>query len=135
MADFISDLAKKSGVSPDLAGKGVGAVLALFKDKLPAGSFSQVLSAIPNASNLMTDAQAALQEASSGGILGAVGDAVSKLFGGGAAELASHLTHLGFSADQLKSFLPGVLEFLKSKLPPDVVKQASALLPGVATES
>ena len=134
MADFISDLATKAGVSPDLARKGVGAVLALFKDKLPAGSFSQVLSAIPNASNLMTDAQAALKEAPSGGILGAVGDAVSKLFGGSAAELASQFTHLGFSADQLKRFLPGVLQFLKSKLPADVVKQASALLPGVGTE-
>jgi hypothetical protein len=135
MADFISDLATKAGVSPDLARKGVGAVLALFKDKLPAGIFAQVQSAIPNASNLMTDAQAALQAAPSSGILGAVGDAVSKLFGGSAAELASQFTHLGFSADQLKSFLPRVLDFLKSKLPADVVKQASALLPGVATES
>jgi hypothetical protein len=44
------------------------------------------------------------------------------------------LTRLGFSADQLESFLPGALEFLKSKLPPDVVKQASALLPGVGAE-
>ena len=135
MADFISDLATKAGVSPDLARKGVGAILALFKDKLPAGAFAQVQSAIPNASNLMAGAQAALQEAPSGGVLGAVGDAVSKLFGGGAAELASHLTHLGFSADQLKSFLPGVLEFLKNKLPPDVVKQVSAFLPGVGSES
>jgi hypothetical protein len=134
MADIISDLATKAGVSPDLARKGVGALLALFKDKLPAGAFSQVQSAIPNASNLMTDAQAALKEAPSGGILSAVGDAVSKLFGGRAAELASQFTHLGFSADQLKSFLPGVLEFLKGKLPADVVKQVSALLPGVGTE-
>ena len=134
MADFISDLATKSGVSPDLARKGVGVILALLKDKLPAGTFSQVQAAIPNASNLMTDAQAALQAAPSGGILGAVGDAVSKLFGGSAAELASQFTHLGFSADQLKRFLPGVLQFLKSKLPADVVKQASALLPGVGAE-
>jgi hypothetical protein len=134
MADLISDLAAKSGVSPDLAGKGVGAILALLKDKLPADSFAQVLSAIPNADNLMSGAQAALQQSPSGGILSAVGDAVSKLFGGGAAELASRFTQLGFSADQIKSFLPGVLEFLKSKLPADVVKQASAALPGVGTE-
>jgi len=135
MADLISDLATKAGVSPDLARKGVGAILALFKDKLPAGAFAQVQSAIPNASNLMAGAQAALQEAPSGGVLGAVGDAVSKLFGGSAAELASQFTHLGFSADQLKSFLPGVLEFLKNKLPPDVVKQVSVFLPGVGSES
>ena len=135
MADFISDLATKAGVSPDLARKGVGAILALFKDKLPAGTFSQVESAIPNASSLMAGAQAALQEAPSGGVLGAVGDAVSKLFGGGAAELASQFTHLGFSADQLKSFLPGVLQFLKSKLPADVLKHASAHLPAGGPES
>jgi hypothetical protein len=129
VADFISDLAAKAGVSPDLARKGLGAVLALFKDKLPANSFSQVLEAVPNASNLMTDAHAALQAAPSSGILGAVGEAVSKLFGGSAAELASQFTHLGFSADQLKSFLPNVLEFLKSKLPGDILKQVTALLP------
>jgi hypothetical protein len=133
MADFISDLATKSGVSPDLARKGVGVILALLKDKLPAGTFAQVLSAIPNGNNLMADAQAA-PESSSGGILGAVGSAVSKLVGGSAGELTSRLTQLGFFADQLKSFLPGALEFLKTKLPPDVVKQASALLPGVGAD-
>ena len=135
MADFISDLAAKSGISPDLARKGVGAVLALLKDKLPAGSFSQVQSAVPNANNLVSDAQAALQAAPSGGILGAVGDAVSKLFGGSAADLANQFAHLGFSADQLKSFLPRVLEFLKSKLPADVVKQVSGLIPVPETAS
>jgi hypothetical protein len=133
MADLITELATKAGVSPDQARKGVGALLILFKDKLPEGSFSQLLSAIPNASNLMAEAQAP-QEGSSGGILGAVGSAMSKLVGGGAADLANRFTQLGFSADQLKRFLPSVLEFLKSKLPADVVKQASALLPGVATE-
>jgi hypothetical protein len=130
MADFISDLATKSGVSPDLAEKGVGAILALLKDKLPAGAFSEVLSAIPNASNLMAAAQAP-QESSGGGILGAV----SKLVGGGTAELTSRFTQLGFSADQLKRFLPNALEFLKGKLPAEAVKQASAFLPGAQTEA
>jgi hypothetical protein len=132
MADFISDLATKSGVSPDLAEKGVGAILALFKNKLPAGAFSEVLSAIPNASKLLSAAQAP-QESSSGGILGAVGGAVSKLVGGGAGEVTSRFTQLGFSAEQLKRFLPNVLEFFKNKLPADVMKQAGALLPGVGS--
>jgi uncharacterized protein (DUF2267 family) len=133
MADLIPDLAAKAGVSPDQAAKGVGAILALLKDKLPAGSFSQVQSAIPDASNLMAAAQTP-QESPGGGFLGAVGGVVSKLVGGGAGALASRFTQLGFSADQLKQFLPGVLEFLKGKLPADVVKQVSALLPGVGTE-
>jgi hypothetical protein len=133
MADFISDLATKAGISPDQAEKGIGALLAVFKDKLPAGSFSQVLSAIPNGNKLMAAAQAPQED--SGGILAAVGGAVSKLVGGSAGELTNRFSNLGFSADQLKRFLPGAMEFLKSKLPADVVKQISALLPGVATES
>jgi hypothetical protein len=134
MADLIFDLAAKAGVSPDQAAKGVGAILALLKDKLPAVIFSQVQSAIPNASNMMAAAEAP-QEGPGGEILGAVSGVVSKLVVVvGAGELASRFTQLGFSADQLKHFLPGVLEFLKGKLPADVVKQVSALLPGVGTE-
>jgi hypothetical protein len=64
-----------------------------------------------------------------------VSAAVSKLVGGGAAELTNRLSQLGFSAEQLKRFLPSVLEFLKSKLPGDVLKHASAHLPGGGTES
>jgi hypothetical protein len=88
---------------------------------------------MPKASNLMAAAEAT-QESPTGGILGAVGSAVSKLVGGGAAELTSQFTQLGFSADQLRRFIPGVLVFLKNKLPADVLKQASALLPGIGTE-
>jgi hypothetical protein len=138
MADFIADLAAKSGVSPELAGKGVGTILELFKDKLPAASFSQVQAAIPNASNLMEAAEAG-SESSGGGILSAVGSAVSgavsKLVGGSPAALINQFTHLGFSTDQLKTFLPNVLGFLKSKLPEDVFKQATTLLPGVEAKS
>jgi hypothetical protein len=138
MANFINDLATKSGVSPELAEKGVGAMLGLFKDKLPAAAFSQVESAIPNASSLMEAAESH-EEGSGGGILGAVGGAVtgvvSKIVGGGTAAAMAQFTHLGFTADQLKSFIPNALEYLKSKLPGDVFKQASALLPGAGTES
>jgi hypothetical protein len=131
MADFISDLAAKTGISPDLARKGVGVILALLKDKLPAGAFAQVQQAIPNANNLM--AAADVPQETSGGILSKVGDVVSKIVGsGGAAELASRFTQLGFSPDQIKKFLPLVVEFLKNKLPADVAKQLSALTPPVA---
>src|SRR5262245_39242984 len=80
VADFISELAARTGVSPDLAGKGVGAVLAVLKDKLPAGVFAQVQSAVPNADGLMAAAESS-QGASGGGILGAVSGAVGKLVG------------------------------------------------------
>jgi hypothetical protein len=129
MADFVAELAGKAGVSPELAGKGVGAVLALLKDRLPSGAFAQVQSAVPNADALMS-AAAAKPEASGGGMLAAAAGAVGKLFGGGgAAETTGKLAQLGFTPEQLGKFLPTLLEFFKSRLPPEVMKQLSALLP------
>jgi hypothetical protein len=136
VADFISELAARTGVSPDLAGKGVGAVLALLKDKLPAGVFTQVQSAVPNADSLMAGAEPS-QATAGGGFFEAVSGAVGKLVGGGgaAAGLVSRLTQLGFSPEQIQRFLPQVLEFLKSKLPPDAAKHLTSLVPAGAPAS
>lgn len=132
MADFISDLAAKSGISPDLAGKGVGIVLALLKDKLPAGTYSQLQAAIPSSDRLMADAQQPSQgeEVPRSGIVDLVTSAAGQLFGGGGGvELLKKLTQLGFSPEQLQKFLPNLAQGLEQKLPPDAAKQVSALIP------
>ena len=131
MADFLSDLAAKSGVSTDQAKNGLGAVLALAKDKLPANMFEKVQAAVPNTDSMMADAEAA-EGQSSGGVLGAVGSMAAKVFGGGAGgagALAANFSKLGYSTEQVRSFLPNVLAFLKSKLPPDVFGKISSLIP------
>jgi hypothetical protein len=130
MADIVSELASKSGVSSDLAKKGVGALLTFIKAKLPADNFSKVSSAIPGADHMMAAAAESGGE-SSAGILGAVGGLAGKLFGGAGAAtaLVSKLTQLGFSEEQLQRFLPAVLEFVKGKLPPDVVDKIMGLIP------
>jgi hypothetical protein len=129
MADFISELASKSGVSTDLAKKGVGALLAFFKDHTSAEGFSKIAAAVPGADGMMAAAQED-EGKSSGGILGAVTGMAGKIFGGGGgAALVTKLTRLGFSADQVKSFLANVLEFFKDKLPGDLMKQVSGLIP------
>jgi hypothetical protein len=129
MADVVAELSAKAGVSPDMARKGLGAILTLLKDKLPANLFAQVQEVVPNANSLMTAGEEEAQE-TSGGIVGAVSSAIGKLVGGGgAAALASKLTRLGFSTEQVQKFLPSVLEFLKSRLPANVTKQLSGLLP------
>jgi|SRR6516165_9518469 hypothetical protein len=127
MADLVSELASKSGISVEQAKKGLGAVLALFKDKLPANVLSQVHAAIPGAEGLMSEAESA--EEGSGGLLGSVKEMASKLFGGSGAALAAKLGHVGFSAEQLQKFIPNVIEFLKAKLPADVMSKLSGLLP------
>jgi hypothetical protein len=126
MSDVIAELAARAGVSKEMAAKGVGVVLAFLKDKLPPNLFSHVQAALPNANGLMAAADQA--QGSSGGILDAVTGAIGKLVGGGGAEVLSKLTHLGFSPEQLEKFLPGVLEFFKSKLPPDVLNHVSGHL-------
>ena len=130
MADIISELASQSGISTDLAKKGLGAVLCFLKEKIPAENFSKVVNAIPGADNLMATATEKGQEAS-GGILGTVSGIAGKLFGGagGASALVSKLTQFGFSADQLQRFLPMVIDFLKNKLPPNIVNKITPLIP------
>jgi hypothetical protein len=128
MADIISDLAGKSGVSADLAKKGMGALLSFVKEKIPAESFAKVKGAIPGADNLMA-AAAERNPETSGGVLSTVSDLAGKLLGGGASALVSKLTQVGFSADQLQRFIPTALEFLKGKLPGDVMNKIMALIP------
>jgi hypothetical protein len=142
MSDIISDLASKCGISPELAQKGLGAVLSLFQSKLPEESFSRLSGAIPNADNMMAAAekcqesceqetgQESCGQESSGSVLSAIGGVASKLFGGGpTSELLSKFTQLGFSADQVAAFVPNVLGVLKDRLPGDLVKKVDSLLP------
>jgi hypothetical protein len=131
MSETIGELASKSGLSIDQAKKGLGALLSAMKGHLPAESFSKVKEAVPDADQMMAGAEQSGQE-SSGGVLGAITGAVGKLFGGGESAATAKLTGLGFSAEQLQQFLPKVLEFLKSKLPADVMERITSMLPGAA---
>jgi uncharacterized protein (DUF2267 family) len=128
MADFLSELAEKSGISVDQAKHGLGALLNILKDHLPANMFSQVQAAVPGSESLM----AAAEESSSGsGLLEAVKGMAGKLFGGGgstATGLAT-LQEAGVSAEQGQSLLRNVLELLKDKLPEGVMKQISDSIP------
>jgi hypothetical protein len=129
MSDIISDLAENSGISADQAKKGLGAVLSYAKASLPAETFDQVSAAVPGSEQMM--AAAGPHEEPSGGILGSIKELASKFFGGGgaAAGLLARLSSLGISAEQAQSFLPRVMEFLKSKLPDSAMKQVSKFLP------
>jgi hypothetical protein len=129
MSEHLSELASKSGISLEQAKKGLGTLLAALKHSMPEETFNKIAAAIPGTDQMLAAVPA--EEGASGGILGTMKDLASKLFGGGggAAALAKHFGEMGFSADQIKSFLPNVVEFLKSKLPPDLMKHVTALLP------
>jgi hypothetical protein len=129
MADIVSEVAAKTGISPEMAKMGLGAILAYLKNNMSADNYAKLSAVVPGANDMVNEA-AKSGAAPSSGVLSAVGGAVSKLFGGsGGGQLISSLTSAGFSADQLQEFLPKVMESLKGKLPDDVMKQASGLLP------
>ena len=67
MADVISDLAGKCGISPEMARQGLGAVLSRFKKNLPAESFAKLSSAVPGSSEMLAEAESAPE--ASGGVL------------------------------------------------------------------
>src|SRR5690349_9364973 len=104
--DIVTHLADQSGINTEQARKGVAAV--------------------PGAERMMAAAETA-PETTPGGIFGAVAGAVGKLFGGGAAELVTKLAQHGFSAEQLQSFVPNVMEFLKARLPANVADKVAGL--------
>ncbi len=128
MADVVTELASRSGVSPDLARKGLGAVLSFLKGKIPAEAFAKVSSAVPDTDGLMAAAEAGPKD-SGGGMLGAVTGAVGKMLGGGSGggALVAKLTQLGFAPEQVQGFLKNALDFLKDKVPGDVLKQVTGL--------
>jgi uncharacterized protein (DUF2267 family) len=128
MAELINELASQSGISTEQAQKGLGAVLGFLKSRLPADTYARVSAAVPDGASAAA-AEPPAQEP--GGLLSGLAGAIGKLFGGGGAaqELVAKFTHLGFSAEQLQTFLPRVMEFLRGKLPDDVMKQISGLLP------
>jgi hypothetical protein len=126
MADIVSDLAAKCGISAEQAQKGMGAVLGLLKNNLSPENYAKVSAAVPNAEGLVT-AVGDTGQKTQGGVLGAVASAVGSIFGG--KDVMSHFTQLGFSPEQLQAFVPRVLDFLKDKVPGDLMKQISGLLP------
>jgi Protein of unknown function VcgC/VcgE (DUF2780) len=133
MSDIVSSLSSQTGVSPDLVRKGLGAVLKMLQDQLPPELFSKVQGVLPDAGTMISASESTAPEA--GGMIQAVTSLAGKLFGNrgeAATDLFTRLGQHGFSPDQLKVFLPKVLEFFKDKLPPEVLGMVEKLVPGLS---
>jgi hypothetical protein len=126
MADFLTELAAKSGLEGDLAHRGVGAVLEMLKGRLDPQTFSHLTNAIPNAGNILSSLEDKMPP-SGGGVMDAVKGMVGKLLGGteqdAPAALEKHFENAGLSPEHVKSLLPHLHDMLAQKLPPDVLKK------------
>lgn len=120
MIDIVTTIAEKSGISPAMVQKGLGAILTALK-KFAPDLHSQVAGYLPQSGQYESSLEASQE---SGGLMGAITGAASKLFGGQTgetAEVANLFSKAGFSTDQVSQFLPAAIEQLKNVVPADVI--------------
>ncbi len=121
--DLIGTVTKGLGVPESAASAGIGGLLGVLKGKLGA-QFGDVAKAIPGA-------DAAAQAApSGGGLLGMLGGLLGK-GPGSLGAVTGMLAKAGISADKIPGFLKMFVDFLKSKLSPDVLKSIVAKIPAL----
>jgi hypothetical protein len=133
MSDIVSSLSSETGIGPELVRKGLGAVLKMLQDQLPPEVFTKLQGVLPDAGAMISASESAAP--GEGGIIQAVTDLAGKLFGSrgeAATDLFARLGQHGFSPDQLKAFLPKVLEYFKDRLPPEILQMVEKLVPGLS---
>ena len=119
MHELIELIQKNLNVTGEQAQGGAAVLFNAAKEKLGAGEFAQLLGGLPGLSELMNQAP----PAGGGGLGGLLGGLAGRM-GGNAALIGTIMTgfgKLGLSVDDARRFVPVILDFLRSKVGPDVV--------------
>jgi len=127
MRELIDSLTKGLGISGNQAEGGAAVLFKAAKDKLGAAEFDSLLGSVPGLHDLMKKAPASGAGGGFGGLLGGLAGAM----GGNAAAIATVLGgfgKLGLKAEDAKKFVPVILEFLRTKVGPDVVSRLEKTL-------
>ena len=125
MKELIDMLTKKLDVSAPQAEGGAAVLFKAARDKLGGEEFGQLLGGVPGLSDLMRKAPA------TGGGLGGLLGGLAGAIGGNAAligTIVSGFGKLGLTHEDAKRFAPVMFEFLKTKVPPDVVSKLEKTL-------
>ncbi len=128
MKELIDMLTKNLGVSGHQAEGGAAVLFKAAKDKLGGAEFDQLLGGVPGMGELLKKAPAA-----GGGGLGGMLGGLASAMGGNAgliATIVGGFGKLGLTTDHAKKFVPVIMEFLKSKVGPDVVSKLEKTLRG-----
>lgn len=125
--ELIQTLATQLGISEAQARSGAGILLGFAKEKLDAGTFSQITQAVPGLAELIP-AETAAADGGLGGLLGGLGAAFGGESIGNLASLAGKFADQGLDGSTVGSFLPALLDFLRGKLSPDLADQVQGAL-------
>lgn len=112
--DLIKLLVSNLGVSDEQAKGGAGLLFKLAQDKLGGGDFAQVTENLSGVDDMIAAAPG-----TGGGLMGAVGGALSSMGGSGQlgalAGLAGGFDKLGLDAGMIGKFVPLVLGFAREQ--------------------
>lgn len=129
--DFLGLATQKLGVDAQAAKAGTGSLLGLIQQHA-GGDFAKLTTALPGAADL---AQAGAGAGGGvGGLPGGLAQKAGGLLGGGAGGAAGALASLaaaGLTGDKAGAFVKLFLEFLKSKLPGDLLGSILRKVPGL----
>lgn len=131
MNELVKALVSQLGVTDDQATKGSGLLFKAAKERL-GGDFSKIEQALPDVARLIQKAPSA-SASSAGGLGGMLGGLASALGGsnsklGTIASLAGGFSSLKLSPDMIGRFGSVILDTLKSKAGPDILKLLAGAL-------
>jgi hypothetical protein len=128
MKELIDMLTKNLGVNGAQAEGGAAVLFKAAREKLGGAEFDQLLGNLPGLGDLMKKAPAS----GGGGLAGMFGGLASAMGGNAAliATIVGGFGKLGLTTDHAKKFVPVILEFLRSKVGPDVVSKLEKTLRG-----
>lgn len=130
MQEFIDMAASQFGISQDSAKSATGGLLNYVKDQVSDGDFDQLAGAVPGLSDVL-GATGASEGGGGGGLGGLMGAAAGMLGGqaGGALGVLGMLQSAGLSMDQVGSFVPMLVSFLKGQAGDGVVDSLIGQIP------
>ena len=128
MKELVDMLTRNLGVNAEQAEGGAAVLFKAAKDKLGGAEFDQLLGGLPGLGDLMKKAPA-----SGGGGLGGMLGGLASAVGGNAgliATIVGGFGKLGLTTDHAKKFVPVIMQFLNTKVGPDVVSRLEKTLRG-----
>lgn len=133
MDELIGRITSALGIDESLAGKAISIVLNLLKNAGPEDKVSQLLEAIPGASELLESAGGDGGGGGLGGLMGSLGGMMGGSMGGamGAMSALNELKEAGLSTDQVQGLGKEVLTFAREKAGEDLVGEVVSSIPGL----
>jgi hypothetical protein len=126
MKELIDQLTKSLGISGSQAEGGAAVLFKAAKEKLGGEEFNKMLGGVPGLGDLLKKAPA-----TGGGGLGGMLGSLAGAMGGNAgliATIVGGFGKLGLKAEDAKKFVPVILDFLRTKVGPDVMSKLEKTL-------